>query len=161
MLGSGLPTNRQVEQQNIIPSLQALRTTAVNQNLVQRILNELQQQALPRATGNLVPNLTHHELNNGTTNPKKSKKEMVEVVWPQDCAFAGHLRSRVTYEQLMQAQFVLGYLRSVQEEETPFLRSNMVEYLTELFQNVCDFGWQAAKGAHLVVMTKMEDVLVG
>ena len=36
----------------------------------------------------------------------------------------------------------------------------MVEYLTKLFQNVCDFGWQAAKGAHLVVMTKMEDSLV-
>ena len=36
----------------------------------------------------------------------------------------------------------------------------MVDYLTELFQNTCDFGWQAAKGAHLVVMTKMEEGLV-
>ena len=35
----------------------------------------------------------------------------------------------------------------------------MVEYLTELFQNVCDFGWQSAKRAHLVVMTKMEEGL--
>ena len=34
----GLPTSRQVEQQSIIPSLQALRTTAVNQDL-QRKLN--------------------------------------------------------------------------------------------------------------------------
>ena len=55
-------------------------------------------------------------------------------MWPQDCAFVGHLRSRVTYEQLTQSQFVLGYLRSVQDEENPRIRSNMVEYLTELFQ---------------------------
>ena len=71
----------------------------------------------------------------------------------------GHLRARVTYKQLTQSQFVLGFLCSVQEELDPFIRYNMVEYLTELFQNVCDFGWQSAKGAHLVVMTKMEERL--
>ena len=36
----------------------------------------------------------------------------------------------------------------------------MIEYLTDLFQDVCDMGWQPAKGAHLVVMSKMEDGLV-
>ena len=36
----------------------------------------------------------------------------------------------------------------------------MIEYLTDLFQDVCDMGWQSAKGAHLVVMSKMEDSLV-
>ena len=96
----------------------------------------------------------------GGGDTKKGKKEKIEVVWPQDCAFIGHLRARVTYEQLTQSQFVLGFLRSVQEETDPFIRCNMIEYLTELFQNVCDFGWQAAKGAHLVVMTKMEEGLV-
>ena len=71
----------------------------------------------------------------------------------------GHLRACVTYKQLTQSQFVLGFLHLVQEESDPFIRCNMVEYLTELFQNVCDFGWQSAKGAHLVVMTKMEEGL--
>ena len=32
----------------------------------------------------------------------------------------------------------------------------MVEYLTKLFQIAFDPSWQAAKGAHLFVMTKME-----
>ena len=72
----------------------------------------------------------------------------------------GHLRARVTYDQLTQAQFVLGFLRSVQEESDMYVRSNMIEYLTELFQNVCDHSWQAAKGAHLVVKTKMEEGLI-
>ena len=40
-----------------------------------------------------------------------------------------------------------------------YVRSNMIEYLTELFQNVCDHSWQAAKGAHLVVMKKMEGLI--
>ena len=159
MAGNELPNNRQGEQQHLIPSLHALKTTAVNQDLVQRRLNELQQQAVPQPTGN-ANNFIQQGLSGSTSNPKKNKKEKVEVVWPQVCVFVGHLRSRVTYEQLTQSQFVLGYLRSVQDEENPLIRSNMVEYLTELFQNVCDYGWQAAKGAHLVVMTKMEDGLV-
>ena len=36
----------------------------------------------------------------------------------------------------------------------------MVEYLTELFQYVCDMGWVSVKGTHLVVMSKMEEGLV-
>ena len=71
-----------------------------------------------------------------------------------------HLRARVSYEQLTQAQFVLGFLGSVQEEQDSYIKGNMIEYLTELFQNVCDQCWQADKGAHLVVMTKMEEGLI-
>ena len=156
----GLPTNRQTDQQDIIPSLQALRSTAVNQDLVQCRLDKLQQQAVPQAAGNPLHIQSYQGCSNDKTSHKKGKNEKVEVVWPQDCAFVGHLRSRVTDEQLTQAQFVLGYLRSVQKEENPFIRANMVDYLTELFQNTCDFGWQAAKGAHLVVMTKMEESLI-
>ena len=137
----GLPTSRQSEQQDIIPSLQALRTTTVNQDLVQHRLEELQHQAKQQAAGNPLHIPPRHEPSSTSTNHRKGKKDKVEVVWPQDCTYVGHLRSRVTYEQLTQAQFVLGYLRSVQEEENPFIRANMVDYLTELFQNTCDFGW--------------------
>ena len=140
--------------------MKALRTTAVNQDLVQRRLAELHQEAQPQATGNGACNHYSNELNKRNNSTKKGKKEKIEVVWPQDCAFVGHLRARVTYEQLTQSQFVLGFLRSVQEETDPYIRCNMIEYLTELFQNVCDCGWQATKGAHLVVMTKMEEGLV-
>ena len=156
----GLPTGQQTQELNIIPSIQALKSTAVNQELVQRRLQELQQQVIPQDTGKMTNFSASNQVNSLNNNSKKGKKDKVEVVWPQDCAFVGHLRARVTYEQLTQSQFVLGFLRSVQEEVNPYIRSNMVEYLTELFQNVCDFGWPAAKGAHLVVMSKMEDGLV-
>ena len=91
---------------------------------------------------------------------KPKGKNKVEVVWPQDCAFVGHLCARLTYEQLNQSQFVLGFLRLVQEESNTLIRSNMVEYLTELLQDVCDMEWVSAKGAHLVVMSKIEEGLV-
>ena len=72
----------------------------------------------------------------------------------------GHLRTRLTYEQLNVEQFVLGFLKSIQLESSPSIRANMVEYLTELMQNVCDQGWVQAKGAHSVVMTNMEEGIV-
>ena len=144
----------------IIPSIQALRTTAVNQDLVQQRLQELNHLALPQYQGNHLHFNLPQSCPPPVPNKTKGKKEKVEVVWPQDCAFVGHLRARVSYEQLTQAQFVLGFLRSVQEEQDVHIKGNMIEYLTELFQNVCDHSWQAAKGAHLVVMTKMEEGLV-
>ena len=147
-------------EQPIIPSIQALRTTAVDQGLVQQRLQELNQQVLPQYPGNHTFHNSVQQPAPQVTSKPKGKKEKLDVGWPQDCAFVGHLRARVTYEQLTQAQFVLGFLRSVQEEQDPYLRSNMVEYLTELFQNACDHSWQAAKGDHLVVMTKMEEGLI-
>ena len=148
------------QDQPIIPSIQALRTTAVNQDLVQQRLQQLNQYALPQQPGNSLSHIPPPHTAPVLTSKPKTKKEKIEVTWPQDCAFVGHLRARVTYDQLTQAQFVLGFLRSVQEESDMYVRSNMIEYLTELFQNVCDHSWQAAKGAHLVVMTKMEEGLI-
>ena len=42
-----LPIPQQMPQESIIPSMQALRITAVNQDLVQQRLAEVQQEALP------------------------------------------------------------------------------------------------------------------
>ena len=144
----------------LIPSLQALRSPAVDQDLVQKRLDELHQQAAPQQAGNYHSSLLHQDIGNKQIGKVKGKKDKVEVVWPQDGAFVGHQHSRLIYEQLNPSQFVLGYLRSVQEEPSTLVRSNMIEYLTDLFQDVCDMGWQSAKGAHLVVMSKMEDGLV-
>ena len=89
--------------QPIVPSIQALRTTAVDQALVQQRLQELNQQALPHHPGKYtLHNLAQQTVPQVASKPK-GKKEKVDVVCPQDCAFVGHLRARVTYEQLTQA----------------------------------------------------------
>ena len=144
----------------LIPSLQALRSTAVDQDLVQKRLDELYQQAAPQQAGNYHPSLLQQDIGNKQVGKVKGKKDKIEIVWPQDGAFVDYQRIRLTYEQLNPSQFVLGYLRSVEEEPSTFIRTNMIDYLTDMFQDVCDMGWQSAKGAHLVVMSKMEDGLV-
>ena len=140
-----------VQQQAVgLPTLNTLRSSAMDQQLIQERLQQLRERSVPQPQGELI-----HCCDN---NIKKKKK--IECTWPQDCAFVGHLRTRLTYEQLNVKQFVLGFLKSIQLESFPSIRANMVEYLTELMQNVCDQGWVHAKGAHSVVMTNMEEGIV-
>ena len=40
------------------------------------------------------------------------------------------------------------------------VKENMVEYLTELLQDACDYSWEAAKGAHSVLLHRMQDGVV-
>ena len=78
-----LPLPHQTTENNIIPSVQALRTTAVNQDLVQQRLTELQQEALPQATGNAAYNNYNSEFSRASASVKKSKKE-------KKCKWSGH-----------------------------------------------------------------------
>ena len=89
-----------------------------------------------------------------------SQKPKVEVSWPQDHCFVGQSRKRLTYNELNHQQFILGFLRSIMIEKSPTLRANMLAYLTELCQNICDNGFQQSKGAHHVVLSQMEDGLL-
>ena len=72
MIG-GLPLPQQAHEQHIIPTMQALPTTAVNQDLVQRRLAELHREAQPQATGNGACNhySNEHKCNNSTKKGKK------------------------------------------------------------------------------------------
>ena len=36
----------------------------------------------------------------------------------------------------------------------------MIEYLTELLQDACNYSWEAAKGAHSVLLHRMQDGVV-
>ena len=152
------PTAHVQDDPVLVPSLNALRTTAVDQDLVQRRLDQLHQQALPQQPGNILAFQNQHsQAQKGSGQKTKGKKEKIDIVWPQDCAYVGHLRAKLTYDQLNQSQFTLGYLRALQEETDTLTRANMLEHLTELYQDICDIGWQQAKGAQFVIYSKMED----
>ena len=55
---------------------------------------------------------------------------------------------------------MLGFLRIHQEEQDATITENMVEYLTELLQDACDYSWESAKGAHSVLLHRMQDGVV-
>ena len=52
---------------------------------------------------------------------------------------------------------MLGFLRIAHEGSNPEFRAHMYEYLTELMQDATDITWAAAKGAHAVLMHRMQD----
>ena len=55
---------------------------------------------------------------------------------------------------------MLGYLRLRQEETDVNICEHMIEYLTELMQDACDYSWESAKGAHSVLLHRMADRVV-
>ena len=142
----GQPINGHL--QGSVPMLPDLRTSAVDQGVIQSRLNEVRQQAFLQPQGEFICCNAEH---NGT------KKKKVHVPWPNDHVFVGPSRTKVTYAQLNMEQFVYGYLKIVELEKSALVRAHMIDYLTKFFQNVCDYGWTQVKGAHQVVLTSMED----
>ena len=54
-------------------------------------------------------------------------------------------------------QWLLGFLRIAEEERDQVKKQKMYTYLTELMQDAADNSWTAAKGAHAVLMYRMQD----
>ena len=138
-----------VKQDHILPTMQALQQTAAIQQQVHRRFQELET-AKNNDQGNLESFI--EALHKKVNIPSKSK-----IKWPQDHAFVGTQRKKLTYEQLDQGTWLLGFLRIRQGEEDPIIRENMIDYLTELIQDSCDFSWEGTKGAHYVLLQRMMD----
>ena len=149
-------TTHKVHLQNatesIIPSLQQLRQANDIHTKVQRKYQELEDTAGHGNQGNL--DLLLEVLS------KKQKQDKIKVQWPQDLAFVGSMRKRPTYEQLTICQWLIGFMRIRQEEQDPVIKENMSDYVTELLQDACDYGWDSAKGAHSVLLHRMQDGVV-
>ena len=132
----------------VIPSLQALRNSSDIHRKVNARYQELEDSnQIEQGSLELLLQTLH----------KKVKNDKPKVKWPQDLAFVGTLRRRPTYEQLTLPQWLLGFLRIRQEEQDPQVKEHMIEYLTELAQDACDYSWDAAKGAHSVLLHRMGD----
>ena len=141
-----------VEEDSLIPSLQALRNSQTIHQKVNKRYQELEE-AVQVSPGNL-------DILLDTIQKKVHKDAKKKVKWPQDLAFVGSLRKRPSYDQLTTCQWMLGFLRIRQEEQDPLVKENMVEYLTELLQDACDYSWDAAKGAHSVLLHRIQDGVV-
>ena len=62
----------------------------------------------------------------------------------------------MSYDQLTMAQWVMGFTRNILDEEDLNTRERMLTYMSELMEDVSDFGWQGAKAAHAVLCCEME-----
>ena len=79
------------------------------------------------------------------------------VPWPQNVILGGSNKSRVSYDSLSISQWVSGFATIIRDEKDLQTKQNMLEYMAELMEDSHDFGWSAAKGAHAVLLCKMEE----
>ena len=80
-----------------------------------------------------------------------------EVPWPHNFVLGGSEKSRISYDALSLSQWVAGFSQIIREESNTDTRNQMLDYLTDLMEDSHDFGWQAAKGSHAVLLCRMED----
>ena len=80
-----------------------------------------------------------------------------EVPWPQNYILGGTIKSRLSYDSLSIFQWVSGFAMIIRDESDIDVKQNMLEYLSEIMDDSHDFGWGAAKGAHAVLLCKMEE----
>ena len=83
-----------------------------------------------------------------------------EVPWPQSYILGGSNKGRVSYDALSMSQWVAGFAQIIREESDQNTRDNMLDYLSDLMEDSHDFGWQAAKGSHAVLLCKMEEAKI-
>ena len=97
----------------------------------------------------------------GTFRSQRGGQDQVtvkhKVPWPQNHILAGTLKSRVTYDSLSTLQWVSGFCAIIRDETNVSTKNFMLDYLSELVEDAQDFGWTSAKGAHAVLLCRMEE----
>ena len=80
-----------------------------------------------------------------------------QVPWPQNHVLSGTSKSRTSYDSLTIFQWMAGFCSIIKDENDFKAKNAMLEYLTELMEDAQDFGWSSAKGAHALILCRMEE----
>ena len=147
-LPSTSSTSRQpcneTETELVLPSLDRLRSFREIQDQVDARIKELQTS---QDKGKL-------KSQRGGTETVFVKRE---VPWLQNYTLRGTSKSRVSYDSLSISQWVSGFAMIIKHEPDIDVKQDMLEHRSEIMEDSRDFGWGAAKGAHAVLLCKMEE----
>ena len=80
-----------------------------------------------------------------------------QVQWSQNYVLAGTSKSRVTYDSLTTFQWMAGFCSIIREEKDSKVKNAMLEYLTDIMEDAQDIVWASAKGAHALILCRMEE----
>ena len=80
-----------------------------------------------------------------------------QVPWPQNYVLAGTAKNRTTYDSLSVFQWISGMCAIIREEKQTKVKNAMLEYVSDIMEDAQDFGWASAKGAHALILCKMEE----
>ena len=78
------------------------------------------------------------------------------VAWPHVVILGGASCQCISYDQLGVRQFVQGFSKNILDETDPKIYEKMLQYLSELMEDVTDFAWASAKAAHEVLLCELE-----
>ena len=77
-----------------------------------------------------------------------------QIPWPQNYVLSGTAKNRVSY---IVFQWVCGLCNIIREEKNLKTKNCMLDYMTEIMEDAQDFGWRSAKGAHALLLCRMEE----
>ena len=80
-----------------------------------------------------------------------------QVPWPQNHLLAGTSKNRVTYDSLSTFQWMSGFCSIIREVSDVKVKNDMLDYVTDLMEDAQDFSWPSAKGAHALILCRMEE----
>ena len=80
-----------------------------------------------------------------------------QIPWPQNYVLAGTSKARVTYDSLSTFQWMAGFCAIIREEKSTKVKNAMLEYMSDVMEDAQDFGWASAKGAHALILCRMEE----
>ena len=96
----------------------------------------------------------------GTFKYKRAGNDQIQVKcqapWPQNYVLAGTSKSRATYDSPSTFHWMAGFCSIIREEKDIKVKNAILEYLTEIMEDAQDFGWASAKGAHALILCRME-----
>ena len=134
----------ETEMELVLPSLEKLRASREIQEQVDARIKDLQT----------VQDKGKLKSQRGGIETVFIKKK---VPWPQNYILGGTSKSRVSYDSLSISQWASGFAMIIKDESDIQTKQNMFENLSEIMEDSHDFGWGAAKGAHAVLLCKLEE----
>jgi hypothetical protein len=80
----------------------------------------------------------------------------VKVWWPHDFVMGYGVKAGLSYQDLDQVQWTLGYAAIVEQEQDPTIACLMLQHLQNLMQDAQFSGFETAKYAHGMILSHLE-----
>ena len=141
---SSKETADEQDEELILPTISSLQSSSRSQDQVEDRIKELQ----------MISQKGKCKSQRGGSETVFVKKE---IPWPQNYILGGSTKSRVSYDNLSISQWVSGFASIIRDEKDLNIKQCMLEYLSEIMDDSHDFGWKTAKGAHAVLLCRMEE----
>ena len=120
------------------------------QNLVWERLQQLENEAKADGTQGRRKRSGHYNITDNSMAPPYRR-------WANEAVLVGPARRRVSFDDLSQTQFAMGYIKNVLDTQDPQTKHNMLLELWELLKLADATSWGIAKAVYITEMHAIED----